>query len=148
MSKHRAQPHSERSRARRRATQALYQWHLAGGEPEAICAQFEQEQDFSQVDGSYFRRLVVSVAETNEALAQSLEPFLDRPFGQVDPLERGILLLGAYEILHEFDVPASVAINEAIELAKTFGATGSHAFVNSILDSLASSSQTESPRKQ
>lgn len=139
MAKHRDQPHSTRTRARKRAMQALYQWQLAGGEADDISAQFESEQDFRKVDVGYFRSLVSGAIEQAQALDAALTPHLDRPFVQVDPLERAILLLSAYEILFAGDVPPNVSINEAITLARQFGATGSHAFVNGVLDKLAHS---------
>lgn len=137
MAKHRDQPHSARTRARKRVMQALYQWQLAGGEAPAICAQFESEQDFSKVDVTYFRSLVTGAIDESQALDKALTPHLDRPLEQVDPLERAILLLSAYELIHAEDVPPNVSINEAITLAREFGATGSHAFVNGVLDKLA-----------
>lgn len=137
MAKHRDQPHSARTRARKRAMQALYQWQLAGGEAEAICSQFESEQDFAKVDAAYFRNLVSGATEQRETIDVALTPHVDRPLAQVDPLELAILLLGAYEMLFREDVPPNVSINEAITLAREFGATGSHAFVNGVLDKLA-----------
>ncbi len=126
-----------RHRARERATQALYQWQLTDQSPREIEDQFVSEQDMSNVDGTYFHELLHGVAGRVQELDQQIGPFLDRTLEQVDPVERAILRLGAYELMQRPDIPYRVVINEAVELAKTFGAEQGHKYVNSILDKAA-----------
>ena len=125
------------SRARRRALQALYQWHLTGLEVGEIIAQFREEQDFSNVDTELFATLVRKVSLEQAELDKKIEPFLDRPLAQLDVIEHVILSIGAYELLHSIEVPYQVVIDEAINLAKQFGAEQGHNFINGVLDKLA-----------
>ena len=126
-----------RRRARRRALQALYQWHLTGMEAGKILAQFREEQDFSNVDTELFATLVRKVSHTQEDIDGKLEPFLDRPINQLDVIEHVILSIGAYELLYSIEVPHQVVIDEAVNLAKMFGAEQGHSFVNGVLDKAA-----------
>jgi N utilization substance protein B len=126
-----------RRRARRRALQALYQWHLTGLDAGEILAQFHQEQDFSNVDTELFDTLVRKVIHNQAALDEKLEPFLDRPLDQLDVIEHVILSIGAYELLNSIEVPHQVVIDEAINLAKLFGAEQGHSFINGVLDGAA-----------
>lgn len=126
-----------RSRSRRRAIQALYQWQLAGHEPELILAQFAETQDQSLIDVGYFEDLVRGTTHAIEVIDATLAPFLDRPLSSVDPLERAIVRLGCYELLQRPDIPYRVVLNEAIELAKAFGGEGGHGYVNGVLDHVA-----------
>lgn len=123
--------------SRRCAAQALYEWQLTGGEPAWIAAGFLAHQDLGKADLEYFRELVgeipLHVAEIDAALA----PFLDRPLAQVDPVECAILRIGGYELMKRPEINHRVAINEAVELAKMFGAEQGHRFVNGVLDKLA-----------
>jgi N utilization substance protein B len=137
MSKHTGKPFAERQRARRRALQALYQWQINAIPASKIVAQFEEEQDMSIADGEYFRELVMGTIAGVEALDQSLTPCIDRPLELVDAIERAVLRLAAFELIHRPDVPYRVIINEAIELARDFGAQGGHGFVNGVIDKLA-----------
>lgn len=125
-----------RSRARSLAVQALYQWQLAGTGPADIEVQFHTDQDFSRVDRDYFRELLQQIPERVAELEEALAPCLASPPQGVDPVERGILLLGAYELLHRPELPLRVIINEAVDLAKRFGAEQGHRFVNGVLDQL------------
>ena len=126
-----------RSRARRRALQAIYAWQLSGSEVRTIIEQFRHEQDMEVADLEYFEELVRGVAKQCAELDAGLAPFLDRGMEQVDPIERAILRLAAYELRHRPDVPYRVVLNEAIELSKRFGADHGHTYVNGVLDKLA-----------
>jgi len=126
-----------RRRARRRALQALYQWHLTGLDVGEILAQFHEEQDFSNVDDELFTTLVRKVSNDQSAIDEKIAPFLDRPLSQLDVIEHVILSIGAYELLHSIEVPHQVVIDEAINLAKLFGAEQGHSFVNGVLDKAA-----------
>lgn len=126
-----------RRRARRRALQALYQWQLTGQEAGEIIAQFREEQDFSNVDTELFATLVRKVSKNQQDLDEKITPFLDRPLKQLDVIEHVILSIAAYELLHSIEVPHQVVIDEAINLAKQFGAEQGHSFVNGVLDKAA-----------
>ena len=126
-----------RSRARRRALQALYAWQMSGSGVRAIIEQFRHEQDMQVADLEYFEDLVRGVEANREALDATLAPFLDRGIEQVDPIERAALRLATYEMKHRPDVPYRVVINEAIEVTKRFGADHGHSYVNGVLDKLA-----------
>ena len=126
-----------RRRARRRALQALYQWHLTGLDVGEILAQFREEQDFSNVDTELFATLVRKVSTKQVDLDEKIAPFLDRPIGQLDVIEHVILSMGAYELLYSIEVPHQVVIDEAINLAKLFGAEQGHSYINGVLDMAA-----------
>lgn len=126
-----------RTRARRRALQALYAWQMSGYPMRQIEQQFAQEQAHEQADLEYFRELVFGVEKECDSLDAALQPFLDRDVARVDVIERAILRLGAWELRHRLDVPYRVVINEAVELAKSFGNDQGHAYVNGVLDQLA-----------
>lgn len=126
-----------RSRARRRALQALYAWQVSGNAMTAIVEQFRREQDMEVADLDYFEDLLRGVEAHLAELDAGLVPHLDRDISQVDPIERAALRLGAYELRHRIDVPYRVVINEAIETTKRFGAEHGHTYVNGVLDRLA-----------
>lgn len=126
-----------RKRARRMAMQALYQWQMGGQDAADIEAQFVHDNDMTRVDVSYFHELLHGVTAHLDALDAQLAPCLDRSVGEVDPVERAILRLAGYELMYRLDIPYRVSINEAIELAKTFGAEQGHRFINGVLDKLA-----------
>ena len=126
-----------RRRARRRALQALYQWHLTNQDVGEILAQFREEQDFSNVDTELFATLVRKVSVNQSDLDEKIGPFVDRPIDQLDVIEHVILSIGAYELLNSMEVPHQVVIDEAINLAKQFGAEQGHSFVNGVLDKAA-----------
>lgn len=127
-----------RARARRRALQALYAWQMSGGEVGQVIAQFAHEQAHEVADLEYFEDLVRGVAKHRVALDQALAAYLDRTVEEVDPIERAVLRLAAYEMIHRIDVPYRVVLNEAIEIAKRFGSEHGHTFVNGVLDRAAS----------
>jgi len=126
-----------RSRSRRRALQAVYAWQMSNSPIAKVIEQFQHEQDMEIADLNYFEDLVRGVAEHHDELDQQLEKYLDRTLAQVDPIERAVLLIAAYELRHRPDVPYRVVINEAIETSKRFGADQGHTYVNGVLDKAA-----------
>ena len=126
-----------RRRARRRALQALYQWHLTGQDVGEILAQFHELQDFSNVDTELFATLVRKVSVGQAGIDEKIEPFLDRPLAQLDVIEHVILSIATYELLNSIEVPHQVVIDEAVNLAKQFGAEQGHSFINGVLDKAA-----------
>jgi len=126
-----------RSRARRRALQALYAWQMSGSHMTAVIEQFRHEQDMEVADLDYFEDLLHGVEKNVDALDESLRPHIDREVAQIDPIERAALRLAAYELKFRPDVPYRVVINEAIEVTKRFGADHGHSYVNGVLDKLA-----------
>lgn len=126
-----------RRQARTLAMQALYSWHIAGQALNEIEAQFRVDNDFSAVDGAYFHEILHGVPRQKTEIDSFFEPLLDRPLDEIDPVELAILRLSTYELRNRIDVPYRVVINEGIELAKVFGATDGHKFVNGVLDKLA-----------
>ena len=126
-----------RRRARRRALQALYQWHMTGQDVGDILAQFREVQDFSNVDTELFATLVRKVSVGQAGIDEKIEPFLDRPLAQLDIIEHVILSIGAYELLYSIEVPHQVVIDEAVNLARQFGAEQGHSFINGVLDKAA-----------
>ncbi|MCP8464111.1 transcription antitermination factor NusB [Pseudomonas sp. ZM23] len=126
-----------RRKARSLAVQALYSWQMAGQSLNEIEATFRTDNDFSDVDGAYFHEILHGVPRLKGDLDKEFTPCLDRALEEVDPVELAILRLATYELRNRLDVPYKVVINEGIELAKTFGATDGHKFVNGVLDKLA-----------
>ena len=126
-----------RSRSRRRALQALYAWQMSGSAMTGVITQFQHEQDMEVADLEYFEDLLHGVEHNVAALDAALRPHLDREVEQVDPIERAVLRLAAYELKFRPDVPYRVVINEAIEVTKRFGADHGHTYVNGVLDKLA-----------
>lgn len=126
-----------RSWARRRAVQALYQWEMAGQDVSEIDAQFRAGQDMGRADLAYFAELLHQVPARLDDLEARLAPCLDRPLAGLDPVERVILLIGGYELIYRLDIPYRVAINEAVALARVYGAEEGHKFVNAVLDRMA-----------
>jgi transcription antitermination protein NusB len=136
-----------RRRSRELALQALYQWLLSGNEADVICRQAAERNDYARADAGYFEFLAHGVIERADELRTALQPFLDRPAQQLSPIEHGLLLLGTYELLYAPEVPYRVAINEAVELAKAYGGTDGHKYVNGVLDKLAAQVRPMETRK-
>ena len=132
-----ASRNTPRSRARRAVLQALYQWQLSGQSPSEVEAQFVAEQPLKHVDLDYFQLLLRNIPVHLNELDETLSPSLDRPVSQLDPIEKAILRIGTFELVHRLEIPWRVVINEAVELAKSFGAEQSHKYVNGILDKVA-----------
>ena len=128
---------SARRRAREYALQGLYQWQLAGHPASDIRTQLAEDPNFDKADAAYFRAALDGTIAEAEGLKTEIAPVLDRKVESLSPVERGILLLAAWELKHAPDIPFRVVINEAVELAKRFGAAESPAFVNGILDRIA-----------
>jgi N utilization substance protein B len=128
---------SPRHRAREFVVQGLYQWQVGGQDAAAIQAQAEGVAGFDKADRALYDTLLAGVLEHGDALRGLLAPHIDRPWNEVSPIERSILLLGACELEHHPETPYRVIINEAIELAKTYGGVDGHKFINGVLDKLA-----------
>lgn len=126
-----------RTNARKAAVQALYQWQMTGQSLIEIEGQFLEEERLKDAQKSYFTELFHGVPKNLEAIDQALSEFVDRPVDMIDPVERAILRIGVYELVNRLDMPYRVVLNEGINLAKYFGADGSHKYVNGILDKVA-----------
>lgn len=133
---------SPKSNARLVALQALYQWQMTGQNLNEICEQFENDPETPKYQKSYFELLLTGVVDKFGELDEAISEFTTRDFEKIDPIEKAVLRLGAYELLFKPEVPYRVAINEAINLAKSFGSEKSHAYVNSIMDKLAQKSRS------
>jgi N utilization substance protein B len=126
-----------RTVARKLALQALYRWQLNSCEWQDLVQEFSADPDMPRADADYFQVLIRAICGSNEQLDAALAPLLDRPTSQLDPIEHAVLLIGAYELQHRPDVPFRVVINEAVGLARRFGATDGHKFINGVLDRAA-----------
>ena len=128
---------SQRSVARKLALQALYRWQLNDCPWQDLIQEFRDAEDMPRADREYFREIVEGVWRSREALDADLSSWTDRVPALLDPVEHAILLIGVYELRHRQDVPYRVAINEGVTLAKRFGATDGHKYVNAVLDRAA-----------
>ena len=126
-----------RSRARRLAMQALYQWQLNADHEKNIYNQYLESEEIQGVDIDYFRDLVIELIQQRKRLDATIEQYADRSLEQLDPVEYAILLVGMYELTHRVDVPYRVVINEAVELSKRFGAADGYKYINALLDRAA-----------
>jgi N utilization substance protein B len=126
-----------RRRAREFALQGLYQRQLSRNEPQAIRAQLGEASGFAKADAAYFDELWRGTLAEYDELVALVEPFLDRRAAELSPIERSILVIAAWELKHRLEIPYRVAINEAVELAKSYGGTDGYKFVNGVLDKLA-----------
>ena len=137
----RANARSARRRAREFALQGVYAWLLRGDEglqeAGAIDAHLRDDEEFPEADARWFKTLLHGVLREAPELRVRFAPFLDRPLDELSPIEHGILLIASYELIHHIEVPYKVAINEAVELAKSFGGTDGFKFVNGVLDRMA-----------
>jgi N utilization substance protein B len=125
--------------AREFALKAVYEWLIAANDMRDIRAGLAEDEAYDGIDAAYFRQLVEGVEAQRETLDAALAPVLDRRPDALSPVEHGILLVGAYELANAVDVPYRVVINEAVELAKSYGGTDGHKYVNGVLDKLAAS---------
>ena len=128
---------SARHRARRLALQGLYQMQFTDQPASIVEQQFLEENDHKRADINFFQDIMGAVGRTRDELWTLVEPHLDRQSEQIDPVERAILLIGCFELRDRIGIPFKIVISEAVELAKLFGATDSHKYVNSILDEVA-----------
>lgn len=126
-----------RSRARRRALQAVYAMQLSGAGVRDVIAQFAHEQAHEAADLEYFEDLVAGVARHQAELDAALQPFLDRGVEEVDQIERAMLRIATYELQHRLDVPYRVILDEAVRTVKRFGSEHGHTYVNGVLDCAA-----------
>lgn len=138
----------DRRRARALAMQGLYQRHFTKSAITDIESEFIVDNDMARVDTAYFRDLLRGVHREQAELDRLLEPFLERPIHEVDAIELAIVRIGTYELKHRLDVPYRVVINEGIEMAKKFGGTEGHKFVNSLLDKLSQRLRLAETRKR
>ena len=138
---------TDRRRSREFALQGLYQWQLAKAEPATIARQLAEAKGFDKIDADYFKALLEGAIAAAPELERAITPHLDREYARLSPVERGILLLAGYELVHRPDVPYRAVINEAVELAKDFGGTDGHKFVNGVLDKLAARLRAAEMRK-
>ena len=128
---------SNRHNARKAAVQALYQWDITQQSAHEIEPQFEKIHDMQNLDKKYLREVLQQIPKLSDELEQDILPFIEREFESLDPVERAILRLGAYELKSRLDVPTKVVMNEMIEIAKVFGSEHSYKFINGVMDKLA-----------
>lgn len=129
-------PLAQRRKARQLILQALYQWSLTDADPSGISKEFHDRNN-AKIDWAFFDEVFQGIPKTAGTLDAHLHPLLDRKPEALDPIEKSLLYLGAYELANRIDVPYRVVINECVELAKMFGATESHKYINGVLDKLA-----------
>ena len=130
-------PPSARRRSREAALQGLYEWLLGGGDAGVIDAHMREQEGFSEVDAAHFDALLHGCITEAADIDALLAKHVDRKTTELSPVEHGVLMIGTYELKHCIDVPYKVAINEAVELAKNFGGTDGHKYVNGVLDKAA-----------
>ena len=128
---------SERKKARHLLVQALYQWRMSGNSLVDIEAEFHVDNNMAKVDSSYFREIFHGVPKHLDAIEAAYTPYLDRQLEELDPIARAVLELSCYEMMYRVDVPYKVVINEAVSLAKKFGATDSYKYINGVIDKVA-----------
>ena len=130
-------PKSARRRAREFVLQGLYQWRVGGADEASIEAYAPEMDGFDKADREFFVGTLRGVIAQREALVSQVTAHLDRPFSELSPIEACVLLMGCFEMLHHAETPYRVIINEAIELAKAFGGTDGHKYINGVLDKVA-----------
>jgi N utilization substance protein B len=123
-----------RSRARELIVQALYQMQLTGHSADELAAQFQARPDYNRVDRQFFDKVLPELVNRRSELESIIARYVDRPVEQLDPVEAGILLLGIHELDAMPETPFRVVINEAVNLAKRFGAMDGHKYINAVLD--------------
>jgi N utilization substance protein B len=128
-----------KQRARKLALQAMYQWSMSGHELSEIEAQFHVANAMDKVDVAYFSLLLHAVVEQLDALEEVLVPFLDRPIGDLNPIELAVLRLGTYELMFRTEIPYRIVLDEWVTLTKEFGSIEGHRYVNGVLNNLAQS---------
>lgn len=140
---------SARRRSREFALQGMYQWLLTGATAAQILKNLSEMDGFARADQEFLEAELRGTIAEAPTLTQELEPLADRKWAEVSPIERAILLIGAWELVHKQEIPYRVTINEAIELGKRFGGTDGHKYVNGVLDRLAAqvrASEVAAPR--
>lgn len=126
-----------KQKARKLSLQALYSWDLGGIDLATIEVNFHIENDMSKVDSELFKNLLYGIPKCLSEIDDTYQPHLDREHEQLDPVSRAILRMATYELLYSIEVPYKVAINEGVNLAKTFGPTDAYKFINGVLDRVA-----------
>jgi len=139
-------PGNSRRCARELVLQGLYERQIAGSADQAIRADLVANDKFARADPEYFDELWRGVSREYDALLERVRPKLSRAVNDLSPVERSILVIGAWELEHRPDIPYRVVINEAVELAKTFGGTDGHKYVNGVLDKLAAKLRPDEAR--
>jgi len=130
-------PKSTRRRSREVALQGLYEWLISGADSGVIEAHMREQEGFDKCDTAHFDALLHGCINEAADLDAVLARHVDRKTTELSPIEHGVLMIGAYELAHCVDIPYKVAINEAVELAKSFGGTDGHKYVNGVLDKAA-----------
>jgi N utilization substance protein B len=133
----RPKPKSARRRSREVALQGLYEWLISGAEAASIDAHMREQEDFAKCDSAHFDALLHGCIAEAVDIDALLTRHVDRKTTQLSPIEHGVLMIGVYELKHCIEIPYKVAINEAVELAKSFGGTDGHKYVNGVLDKAA-----------
>ena len=133
----RATARSARRRSRELVLQGLYQWFLSGSDLTAVALHIREQDEFDKCDAAHFDAVLRGCIDNTSALDQVLTRHLDRPLNELSPIEHGILLIAGFELQQCLDIPYKVVINEAVELAKSFGGTDGHKYVNGVLDKAA-----------
>ncbi|MCA2999195.1 MAG: transcription antitermination factor NusB [Rhodocyclaceae bacterium] len=128
---------SPRRRSREFGLQAIYQWQLAQQSTHELEQQYRLAEGFDKADAELFKILIAGVVQNADTLSVAMSPYLDRAWAEVSPVERAVLLIAGYELSRMPETPYRVIINEAIELAKSFGGTDGHKYVNGVLDKFA-----------
>lgn len=137
-----AEKNTEKYKSRRRIArefvlQGIYQWRTAGGTTNFIEQQLRESEEFRHVDEKHFTHVLQGALQQVDELEKIIQPCLDRPLDELSPVEFAILLLSTFELLHHPEIPYRAILNEAIELARTFGGSDGHKYVNGVLDKLA-----------
>ena len=128
---------SAKTNARKCAVQALYQWQMTGESLSRIEMNFLEEERLKGAQKNYFTEIFYGVPKQLNAIDEALAEFVDRPVEKIDPVERAVLRIAVYELINRLDTPYKVIINEGVNLAKCFGADGSHKYVNGVLDKVS-----------
>jgi len=134
---------SAKTNARKCAVQALYQWQMTGESLARIEMNFMEEELLKGAQKNYFTEIFYGVPKQLNAIDEVLSEFVDRPVEKIDPVERAVLRIGVYELTNRLETPYKVIINEAVNLAKCFGADGSHKYVNGVLDKVGKVKRAE-----
>ena len=128
---------STRRRSRELALQGVYEWLLSGEQAAVIDAHVREHESFERCDAAHFEMLLHGCIDEAATIDQALARHVDRPTRLLSPIEHGVLMIGAFELTHCLDIPYRVVINEAVELAKVFGGTDGHKYVNGVIDKTA-----------
>lgn len=124
-------------KARRLALQALYQWHMTKLNTQEIELQFRLNNDFTKVDNDYFTRLLHGISKDLHEIDNVYKPYLDRDIDSLGPVERTLLRIGSYELVHMLEIPYKVILDESINISREFGATDAHKYINGVLNQVA-----------